>query len=144
MSATALWFVLGLVLLIAELLTGTFYLLVIAIAFAAGGLVGLAGGALVWQLLVTAALGVAGSLWLRRWRAQQAARSAGADALQNLDLGQTVQVEAWTANGTARAPYRGALWDVELAPGELPRPGEFTIQSIHANRLVVTPARRTG
>jgi membrane protein implicated in regulation of membrane protease activity len=144
MSATALWFVLGLLLLIAELMSGTFYLLVIAIAFAAGGVVGQAGGALAWQLLVAAALGVAGSLWLRRWRAQQAARDAGADALQNLDLGQSVQVDAWAANGTARAQYRGALWDVELAPGELARPGEFMIQSIHANRLVVTATRRTA
>lgn len=139
MSAYVAWFVIGFVLLIAELLTGTFYLLVLAIAAGVAGLVALAGGSLPLQLVVAAAIGLAGSLWLRRSRAGRT--SPAAEALQNLDLGQTVRVDHWSAGRTARATYRGAQWDVELAAGEEPLPGEFVIREIHGSRLVVSARR---
>jgi membrane protein implicated in regulation of membrane protease activity len=139
MSAYVAWFVVGFVLLIAELLTGTFYLLVLAIAAGVGGLVALGGGSLPLQLVVAAAIGLAGSLWLRRSRAGRT--SPAAEALQNLDLGQTVRVDHWSAGRTARATYRGAQWDVELAAGEEPLAGDFVIREIHGSRLVVSARR---
>ena len=48
------WFVIGFGLVIAELLTGTFYLLVIAVAFGAAGLVALLGASTIWQLITAA------------------------------------------------------------------------------------------
>jgi membrane protein implicated in regulation of membrane protease activity len=134
------WFVLAGAALVAELLTGTFYLLVIAAALAAGGAVSLAGAAFAWQLLATVVVAFGGALALRRIRP----RHGGADAaapLQNLDVGQTVHVEQWSAARTARASYRGALWDVELAPGEEPQAGEFVIRAIRGNRLIVARRR---
>ncbi|MFN9209844.1 MAG: NfeD family protein [Betaproteobacteria bacterium] len=142
MTAATLWFVLGLALLVAELATGTFYLLMLAVAFAAGGLVALAGGPLALQLVLAAAIGFAGSIWLRRVRALRGARGAAHDPVQHMDVGQTVHVDEWSPSGTARAQYRGALWEVELARGEPARAGEYTIQAIHANRLVVVPRNR--
>ena len=44
--------------------------------------------------------------------------------------------------GTARAQYRGATWEVELAPGEQPTAGDFVIREIHANRLIVAAKPR--
>ncbi|MFN7572482.1 MAG: NfeD family protein [Betaproteobacteria bacterium] len=137
MTAATLWFVLGLVLLVAELATGTFYLLMLAVAFAAGGVVALAGGPLALQLVLAAAIGFAGSIWLRRVRALRSARGSAHDPVQHMDVGQTVHVDEWGRDGTARAQYRGALWEVELARGEPARAGAYTIQAIHANRLVV-------
>jgi membrane protein implicated in regulation of membrane protease activity len=139
MSAYVAWFVIGFVLLIAELMTGTFYLLVLAIGAGVAGLVALAGASLPLQLVVAAAIGLAGSLWLRRSRAGRI--SPAAEALQNLDLGQPVRIDHWSAGRTARASYRGAQWDVELAAGEEPLPGEFVIREIHGNRLVVSARR---
>jgi membrane protein implicated in regulation of membrane protease activity len=139
MPAYAWWFVLALALAGGELLTSTFYLLVLGGAAAAGGLVALAGGPPAVQLLVAAALGAAGSLWLRRVRARNAA-AAGVDRIQHPDLGQVVRVDGWTPSRTGRAQYRGAVWDVDLAPGEPAEPGEFVIRAIESNRLVV--ARR--
>jgi len=130
MSGYVWWFVLGFGLLVAELLTGTFYLMVIALA------AGAAGVAL--QLLVAAVIGFGGSLWLRKTRGLH---PAGASDLQNMDVGQVVRVEHWSASRTARASYRGALWDVELAAGEQPAPGEFVIRDIQSNRLIVAPRR---
>jgi membrane protein implicated in regulation of membrane protease activity len=134
------WFVLAFLLLVAELLTGTFYLLMIAIALAGAGLASLLGASLSVQLLVAAALGFGGAILLRRLRFGRL-ENAQAEPLQNMDVGQTVRVDGWTGGRTARANYRGAQWDVELAPGEEPQPGEFVIQSIQANRLVVARRR---
>jgi membrane protein implicated in regulation of membrane protease activity len=134
------WFVLAFVLLVAELLTGTFYLLMIAIALAGAGVASLFGASLSVQLLIAAALGFGGAILLRRLRFGRL-ENAQAEPLQNMDVGQTVRVDGWTGGRTARASYRGAQWDVELAPGEEPQPGEFVIQSIQANRLVVARRR---
>lgn len=129
------WMVLAFGLLIMELLTGTFYLLVIAVAVAAAGLADLAGASLTLQLVVAAVIGLAGSIWLRRSRFGRLDRAS--EALQNLDVGQVVRVDGWTAGNTARAHYRGAEWDVQLAPGELAVPGEFVIRAVQGSRLVV-------
>jgi membrane protein implicated in regulation of membrane protease activity len=134
------WFVLAFVLLVAELLSGTFYLLMIAIALAGAGIASLAGASLAVQLLVAAIIGFAGALLLRRLRFGRL-QSEQAEPLQNMDVGQTVRVDGWTASRTARASYRGAQWDIELVPGEEAQPGEFVIQAIHANRLVVARRR---
>ena len=134
------WFVLAFVLLVAELLTGTFYLLMIALALAGAGLASLAGASLTVQLLVAAVLGFSGALLLRRLRFGKLPNDQ-AEPLQNMDVGQSLKVDGWSGTRTARANYRGAQWDIELAPGEEPQPGEFVIQSIHANRLVVARRR---
>lgn len=130
------WFVLTFVLVVAELVTGTFYLLMIALALAGAGLAALAGASFGLQLLVAAILGFAGALVLRKVRPGRS-RGDAAGPLQNMDVGQALSVDRWSAARTTRASYRGAMWDVELAPGEQAQPGEFVIQSIHANRLVV-------
>lgn len=135
MSSWIWWMVLAFGLLIAGLLTGTFYLLVIAAALAAAGLADLAGASLTLQLVVAAAIGFSGALWLRRSRFGRL-KTEG-DRLQNLDVGQMIRVDSWTAGNTARAQYRGAEWDVMLAPGETAAPGEFVIRSVQGSRLVV-------
>jgi len=135
MSAWIWWMVLAFGLLILELLTGTFYLLVIAVAIAAGGLTNLAGAPFELQLVVAAAIGLAGSLWLRRSRFGRQGDDPG--TLQSFDVGQVVRIDSWGAGGTARALYRGAEWDVLLAPGETPAPGDFVIRSVQGSRLVV-------
>jgi membrane protein implicated in regulation of membrane protease activity len=130
MSGYAWWFVAGFGLLIAELLSGTFYLLVIALAAGGAGVAALLGAGFPLQLVVAAVIGFSGSLWLRRSRALQ---KAVPDALQNLDQ--------WIDGRTARASYRGALWDVELAEEGAAAPGEFLITEMRANRLVVRARR---
>jgi membrane protein implicated in regulation of membrane protease activity len=137
------WFVIGAGLVIAELLTGTFYLLVIAVAFGAAGFVALAGASVIWQLITAAAVSLGGTMWLRQSNFGQRLRDRSHSvAVQNMDVGQTVRVDQWAPNRTARANYRGATWDVELSAGEEPMPGEFVIREIHANRLIVAAKAR--
>ena len=143
MDDYVVWFVLGFGLVIAELLTGTFYLLVIAVAFGAAGVAALLGMGVVVQLAAAAAFSLGGTLWLRQSRFGRRLRDrAISDHVQNMDVGQTVRVDQWAPNRTARANYRGATWDVELAPGEEAAGGEFVIRAINANRLIVAAKPR--
>jgi len=143
MDDYVVWFVIGFGLVVAELLTGTFYLLVIAIAFGAAGVAALLGGSVVLQLATAAAFSLGGTLWLRQSRFGRRLRDrATSDRVQNMDVGQTLRVDQWAPNRTARANYRGATWDVELAPGEEAASGEFVIREINANRLIVAAKSR--
>ena len=59
------WLIAGFILVIVELATTTFYLLVFGIAAFAGAGVAYAGGALIWQAIVAAAVAVAGVFWVQ-------------------------------------------------------------------------------
>src|SRR5439155_27162859 len=62
------WLIAGFILIIAELMTGTFYLLVLGIAALVGAGVGYASGALVWQAIGAAIVAVAGVVWVHRFK----------------------------------------------------------------------------
>jgi membrane protein implicated in regulation of membrane protease activity len=131
------WLVAAGVLVILELFTGTFYLLMIAIGVAVGGIVALAGAGMPVQAIVAAVVGVCATGLLHRSRFGHPARTdAQRDRNVNLDIGQHVRVPAWE-DGRARVMYRGALWDVELGQGVAPHPGEFRIVEVHGSRLVL-------
>lgn len=130
------------VLVILELFTGTFYLLMIAVGLAAGSLVALAGAGLPVQAIAAGAVGVIATGLLHRsrfGRGRLDARAATRDRNVNLDIGERVTVPAWD-NGRARVMYRGALWDVELGQGATPHAGEFRIVEVLGSRLVVADA----
>ena len=142
MAGYVWWFVIGFGLIVAELLTGTFYLLIIAVAMGVAGFAALAGAPFALQLVIAAVIGLGGSLWLRTTQWGKRLHERGDDRVQNMDIGQSLRVDQWTGTRTARAQYRGAVWDVELAPGEQPVAGEFVIRDIHANRLIVAAKPR--
>jgi membrane protein implicated in regulation of membrane protease activity len=135
-----IWFGLAAIALIGEVGTGTFYLLLVAFGLAAGGVATLLGLQLEWQLVVCGIALILGLLVLRgtgvlRKRRVDSARNVDV----NLDIGQTVTVASWPPNGPASVWYRGATWQVELAPGHAPVPGEYVITEIRGARLVVSP-----
>lgn len=137
------WWIIAVGLGVLELITGTFYLLVLALACAAGGLAAWAGLGVPLQLLVTAVVAVAGWLLLRRRNPWRGSTAADADPNMLLDIGERLQVEAWGADRQARVQYRGATWTVELdpaQPAEAARPGAFVIARVVGNRLIVRSA----
>lgn len=128
------WFLLALVLLGLEMVTGTFYLLVLAVALAVGGLTALFTTGIVWQLVFSALTGVAGIIILRRWKSTRASEAPAA----SLDIGLPVKVLKWNDNGTARVFYRGAEWDAELESADTPREGTLYIKAVQGSALVLT------
>lgn len=137
MSDWMLWAIGAGVLVILELFSGTFYLLMIAIGMAAGALTSLARIDMPGQMLVAGIVAAVATLLLRRSRFGKIERMpASANPDVNLDIGQSVSVPAWQ-DGAARVMYRGAMWDVELAPGEAAAPGVFRIREVRGSRLIV-------
>ena len=139
-QASTLWWVMAGVLVIAELLTGTFYLLMLAlgsVAAAGAAHAGVAGSA----QFVAAALVGGGATALWHFKRAHAPRSAPAasNADVNMDIGQTVHVAQWQADGQARVPYRGAAWTVRHAGAGAPKPGAQRIVAVHGNVLDVEP-----
>ena len=139
LSAASWWWIGAGVLVAAELATGTFYLLMIALGAVAGALaahVGLGGTA---QLAAAAIVG-GGATALWHWRRAHAPRSAPFQSNRdvNLDVGERVRVDAWGADRTARVSYRGTGWTVVYQGDGPPAPGEFAIAAVEGNRLVVT------
>lgn len=141
MQASLIWWLLAGGLVIAELLTGTFYLLMVALGCLAGGAMTLLGFSVAEQLAMAAAVALSALLLLRRSRL---AAARGGQALNNpsnnLDLGALLQVEAWQGR-RARALYRGAQWDVELAAGENIASEWYEIKEMRGNLLIVVAKR---
>ncbi|NYE59881.1 membrane protein implicated in regulation of membrane protease activity [Duganella sp. 1224] len=138
MSDWSYWLAAAGVTVILELFSGTFYLLMIAIGLAAGSGAALLGLGEALQWLIAAVVGVGATVALRRSRYGQLQQRVQAerDPNVNLDIGQTIHVPAWQ-DGAARVMYRGALWDVELAPGSSSAPGQYTIREVRGSRLIV-------
>lgn len=139
MSDWTMWLLAAGILVVLELLTGTFYLLMIAIGAAVGAVVAYAGGGGPMQTVTAAVVGVlATGLLYRSKYGKRSGVEAAFDPNVNMDIGQTVSVPAWQ-DGVARVMYRGALWDVELAPGAAPlaAPGLYTIREVRGSRLIV-------
>jgi len=138
MDASTLWWLLAGALVVLELLTGTFYLLMLAIGAVAAALSAHAGAGTSAQMIAAALIGLAavgGWTWIKRRRPGDP--SARAQRSVNLDVGETVQVQAWEPDRTAQVKYRGAAWTAVLAPGDEPQPGLHRVTELVGNRLLV-------
>jgi membrane protein implicated in regulation of membrane protease activity len=133
MTDYAFWWILATLLIGAELVTGTFYLLAIGIAFAFGGVAAFAGASIPLQWLTAGVLAVVGTMIAHHWRARR-----GEPAPQpGLDIGRRVRVDSWHADGTARVDYRGTQWDAVLASEETPRRHTMYIVATRGSTLVL-------
>ena len=138
MEESTLWWLVAGAAVIAELLTGTFYLLMLAIGLAAGALSAHAGASTAWQVVTAALVGTAAVLAcysLRKRRQQNQPAASNPDV--NLDVGESVTVETWNPDGTAQVKYRGAQWTVVLRPGNAPSPGRYRVAEVVGSRLLV-------
>ncbi len=144
MSAYAWWWIASFALLIVELMTGTFYVLMIALALGAGGLVALAGAGFALQMAVASLVGISATLLLRRSRFGKIEKSqeASTDPMQSLDIGQTVQVKHWE-NGQARVTHRGSAWNAVMADGEAPVAGTLKIVEVRGTRLTLSAQKNS-
>jgi len=139
-SASTQWWLAAGLLVAAELATGTFYLLMLALGSAAGALAGHLGLGVIAQMLVAALVG-AGATAAWHFKRMRHPRSAPAASNRdvNLDIGETVRVDHWDEAGQARVNYRGAGWTVRFDGSGAPLPGEHVIVGIDGTRLRVQP-----
>lgn len=134
-----LWLVAGFALVIVELMTGTFYLLIFGAAALLAAAAAWAGAAFATQAVVAAGAAIVGSFVVRQRRLSL----QGTGDNTPMDVGQAVVFEAWVdeASRVARVRYRGAPWEAEVTAGMSPAVGTtLTISAVHGNRLAVGPA----
>ncbi|HOL38422.1 MAG TPA: NfeD family protein [Rubrivivax sp.] len=139
-SSTTYWWIAGGVLVAAELASGTFYLLMLAVGCVAGALAGHLGLSETAQVAAAAVVG-GGATALWHFKRYRNPRSAPAEANRdvNIDIGQVVRVDDWQDDGTARVNYRGASWTVRHAGDAPPQPGDHVIVAVHGSVLSVRP-----
>jgi len=144
MSDWISWLVIAGIVVVLELFSGTFYLLMISIGLCAGALVAAIGWSMEFQLIAAALVGSIATILLRRSRFGTRSKvDTHRDPNVNLDIGQSIQVSEWknTAAGsyTARSMYRGAQWDIACTSAAEPQPGLFKIVEIRGSQLIVEP-----
>ena len=134
LTTTSLWFIAALVVLGAELMLGTVYLLAAVLGLAAGGVASWAGLDFTVQFLAVGLVTIAGCLVARTMRKKNA--KGEAEALQSIDEGREVEVASVEADGSARVLYRGARWRARAKAGTL-SVGRWTIDRVDGTELVL-------
>lgn len=138
MAESTLWWLLTGAAVAVELLTGTFYLLMLAIGAACAAITAHLGMGITAQLVVAAVVGGgAVSAWhLKKSNSSQELR-AEINPNVNLDIGETVNVMNWNPDGTADVHYRGARWTAIHRAGVIPGAGPHRVAEMVGNRLLV-------
>jgi membrane protein implicated in regulation of membrane protease activity len=140
MDEDFLWAILGLTLIVIELLTGTFYLLVLGVAAFGAAFAAWIGQPFGVQAVVAGVVAAAGCYGVHVYRARNATQQ-----MAPVDAGQPARFENWVDQGArlARVRYRGASWDavVEQDAGQPPALAEgamLYVVSTNGNTLKVT------
>ncbi len=140
LSAATWWWVAAGTLVAAELYSGTFYMLMLALGCAAGALAAMFGVDYPAQIATAAVVG-AGTTAVWHFKRARSPRSAPVESNRDvqMDIGQTVSVPAWDNDGSARVSYRGSAWNISFRGPGVPAPGEHVIVAVQGNRLIVAP-----
>jgi len=138
MAESTIWWLLTGGAVAAELLTGTFYLLMLAIGLAAAALAAHAGVSTPLQLVVAALAGGGAVVsWYFVKKRRPGDPSPRSDRSVNLDVGETVLIESWLPDGTATVKYRGANWTAIHRSDLIPSPGPHRVTELVGSRLLV-------
>ena len=115
MDPALAWAAAGLILVLVELVTGTFYLLVLAIAAFGAAATAYFGHGFPLQSIVAAVMAVLGVYLVHAYRARNVAQQ-----MPSPDAGQPAHFESWIDQraGLARVRYRGAQWEARIENGE--------------------------
>jgi membrane protein implicated in regulation of membrane protease activity len=144
METSTVWWLLAGSFVALELVTGTFYLLMLAIGMAAGAIVSSAGFGTSAQFVVSAliAIGAVGGWHWFKSRKKIETDQSNHDV--HLDIGSTVEVSAWSASGSTSVMHRGASWSARhsqygLADSSTFKVGWYRIVALDGNTLVLSP-----
>jgi membrane protein implicated in regulation of membrane protease activity len=140
MADSTLWWIAAGLMVALEMVTTTFYLLMLALGALAGALAAHGGLAPAGQMVAGALVALAAVLACYHIRKRKPGDpSARADRSVNLDIGETIQIEHWNADGSATVRYRGAPWTAVLRSSHPPASGPHRVVELTGNRLIVEP-----
>jgi membrane protein implicated in regulation of membrane protease activity len=135
------WLLAGLLLVVVELVTGTFYLLILGIAAGIGSLIAFLGQPFWMQALFAAIAAVVGGVLVYRYHSAANATSPKDSAN---DIGETVTIESWISEPQrlARVRHRGTVWDAEVLGNDRIEPdARLYVVAMEGSRLKVSSTR---
>lgn len=140
MAFSTIWWLMAGVAVIAELLTGTLYLLMVALGLAAAAIAAHLGAGTTTQILVAAIISSATvvACYLRQ-KSKGSVLGAQNDRDVHLDIGEHVTVAHWADDRSAQVQYRGAQWTVVLLGTAPLVAGRYRVAQLDGNRLLVEP-----
>jgi membrane protein implicated in regulation of membrane protease activity len=135
---TTIWIIVAAVFAVVEMGTGTFYLLVLAVAAGAGAVTSYVTPDLAVQMGVAAIVAVIGYGGLQKMRGGRARLDVSANPDVNIDIGSVVHIADVGVDGDARVNFRGAEWAARVDGGAAAVPGaRYKIARIDGNILVL-------
>ena len=137
------WIIAAIILFVAEMFLGTFYLLVASASLLSAGLAAwLLDTGTTTNILIASVSSVIGIALVRRWQKNRPKNTVNQDG-NDLDIGQTVVLEQPLPSGLWQVRYRGSLWQAEV-DGSAQAGVSALIRSKHGNilRVSVVPAAR--
>lgn len=138
MAVSTIWWLLAGVLTAAELVSGTFYLLMVAVGFVAAALSAHAGLSVTVQLSVAALVSTALVVAWRSYKGRNAVvLAANENRDLNMDIGEFVDVQHWDENGSCQVKYRGANWQASRHADDQPSMGKHQIIEVIGSRLIL-------
>jgi membrane protein implicated in regulation of membrane protease activity len=138
MAESSIWWLLTGAAVAIELVTGTFYLLMFAVGLAAAAIAAHLGMGLTAQLVIAAVIGGGAVVTWHFLRGKKMiGKKAEFNSDVNMDIGQTVHVDAWQADGTANIKYRGANWTAQLQEGSGSGNGMYSVEQVVGSRLIL-------
>ena len=129
------WLVFGIIFMFAEFATGTFYLLMIGVAFIYPAIASYSGAPTGIQVLALGAGAFAHSLIVLMVRKL---KSPGTSTDLPDDVGQRVEVIEWLDESSARVMHRGTEWMADKVRAEMPDAAHGIIQSVQGSRLIIS------
>ena len=136
--STYIWLIIAGILAAIEIATGTFYLLMLALAALITLVADRMGAPFLVQTTVFLLASIVLSFLVHRYRRKHQL-SDGSNVADDLDAGETVTVTHWQ-NGIGTTHYRGAKWQVILNDTNVsPINGQYQIVRFEGNRLLVRP-----
>jgi membrane protein implicated in regulation of membrane protease activity len=139
MDPSLVWAIVGLALVLSELLTGTFYLLMLGLAAFGAAAAAYLGFGFPTQAVVGAVVSAAGCYGVHVYRAKNRLRK-----MPPIDSGMPATFESWidAAGRLARVRYRGAQWDAVVEGPDAIEPGSTVyVLATNGNTLKVAKSR---
>lgn len=136
MNFLTLWILTGIILLIAEMITGTFVLVFIALGcFSAALSNALAVDSLSAQIMICAAVSLIGTLYLRKPLQKRLLKNTHLE----IDLGKELVCDKDLSVGEqTRLSYQGTTWDAKnIGPEEIKKNQRASIVGVDGNILQI-------
>ena len=138
LSPTMLWFISMLVILVAEMLLGTYYLLALAAGALIGGIVSIFFDTIDIQFTASA-ISTLVLLVLAFFYKKNARKKVDKTKINTncIDAGAIITINALNQDGTASTFYRGATWSVKGYNCSLEINKNYIIKDIEGSYLIV-------